>query len=156
MPNKRDCEICDELNTCIEKGTLCPECHKTGFYYRKKTDDYRCPHCKNVWSTGDGMTDQEPGTGTEETTISDSNDIPMNRDPPCIIITIFPDESWEMEHFRNTPGVIYAACRANMENNFNDELEYFKNCEPIPEIPTNKKKSIKEESGMAGLGALFG
>jgi hypothetical protein len=50
MPIKRDCDCCGELDTCIERGTLCPECHRTGFYYRKKTDDYRCPHCEHIWS----------------------------------------------------------------------------------------------------------
>ena len=27
----------------------CPVCYKAGYYYRKKTDDFRCPHCGDVW-----------------------------------------------------------------------------------------------------------
>lgn len=46
---KKECELCDEKESCFEMSGGCPVCHKKGAYYRKKTGDYRCPHCEHVW-----------------------------------------------------------------------------------------------------------
>ena len=155
MPNKRDCECCDGLNSCIERGDLCPECHKGGFYYRKKTDDYRCPHCGNIWP----KVNDQPLPPIEKIkdldTARNEADIKVRND----IIVRFVQEYFS--HVRNIPTITtiqiykddpHALVFFKPDMNIVVETE-----EDTGDGMTDQEPGTgSEESGMAGLGALFG
>jgi ribosomal protein L37AE/L43A len=49
MAGMNPCKGCDSMHTDMCPSVICPSCYKGGSYYRKKTDDYRCPKCGDVW-----------------------------------------------------------------------------------------------------------